>query len=40
VGLLLLDMGTVGGPGDLDGDGSVNSGDVAWLLLDFGWTCE
>jgi 1,4-alpha-glucan branching enzyme len=40
VGLLLLDMGTVGGPSDLDGDGMVNSGDVAWLLLDFGWTCE
>jgi hypothetical protein len=25
---------------DLDGDGVVGSGDVAMILLEFGWTCQ
>ena len=39
VALLLLDMGTAGGPADLDGDGWVSNSDLALLLMDFGLTC-
>ena len=39
VALLLLDMGTAGGPADLDGDGLVTNSDLAFLLMDFGLTC-
>jgi len=40
VAFLLLDMGTEGGPADLDADGIVTSSDLALILLDFGWTCN
>jgi hypothetical protein len=39
VALLLLDMGTTGGPADLDGDGWVTNSDLAFLLMDFGLSC-
>jgi hypothetical protein len=36
VALLLLQMGDLGGPADLDSSGTVDSADLALALLDYG----